>query len=313
MAQLLPPIPKEPLTPDSHIWRDWFNNLRNILIGAIQGVVSWASINFTGSNITDIVTRRHSDLQGLQGGTAGQYYHLTAAQYTTAVSVPYGSFQSESQTTLTGTMTNVSTTPIAVVSTAGYTAPGSLLIGTELITYTTITSSTTFDGTITRGAYGSTKATHAIADLVSAVQGATAATATPVYLNTTDYSNQVALSAVPSSLVVLSTAGLYNIQFSVQSANYTNTTDNITMWLQHNGADLVGSGGILTVPSQHAGIAGNALTGWNYFVRVVATDTVALYWTTDNGNSVLINYPAGVSPTHPASPAIILTVTFVAT
>ena len=82
MAQLLPPIPKEPLTPDSHIWRDWFNNLRNILIGAIQGVVSWASINFTGSNITDIVTRRHSDLQGLQGGTAGQYYHLTAAQIT---------------------------------------------------------------------------------------------------------------------------------------------------------------------------------------------------------------------------------------
>lgn len=82
MAQLIPPIPKELLTPDSYIWRDWFNNLRNILVGSIEGTVAWASLNFTGSNITDLVSRRHTDLQSLQGGTAGQYYHLTAADYT---------------------------------------------------------------------------------------------------------------------------------------------------------------------------------------------------------------------------------------
>ena len=72
MAQLIPPIPKELLTPDSYIWRDWFNNLRNILVGAVEGTVAWASLNFTGSNITDLVSRRHTDLQSLQGGTAGQ-------------------------------------------------------------------------------------------------------------------------------------------------------------------------------------------------------------------------------------------------
>lgn len=90
MAQLIPPIPKELLTPDSYIWRDWFNNLRNILVGSIEGTVAWASLNFTGSNITDLVSRRHTDLQSLQGGTAGQYYHLTAADYT-SVTTTFGS------------------------------------------------------------------------------------------------------------------------------------------------------------------------------------------------------------------------------
>jgi len=90
MAQLIPPIPKELLTPDSYIWRDWFNNLRNILVGSIEGTVAWASLNFTGSNITDLVSRRHTDLQNLQGGTAGQYYHLTAADYT-SVTTTFGS------------------------------------------------------------------------------------------------------------------------------------------------------------------------------------------------------------------------------
>lgn len=90
MAQLIPPIPKELLTPDSYIWRDWFNNLRNILVGAVEGTVAWASLNFTGSNITDLVSRRHADLQSLQGGTAGQYYHLTAADYTT-ITTTFGS------------------------------------------------------------------------------------------------------------------------------------------------------------------------------------------------------------------------------
>ena len=90
MAQLIPPIPKELLTPDSYIWRDWFNNRRNILGGAVEGTVAWASLNLTGSNITDLVSRRHADLQSLQGGTAGQYYHLTAADYT-SVTTTFGS------------------------------------------------------------------------------------------------------------------------------------------------------------------------------------------------------------------------------
>ena len=37
----------------------------------------------TGSNLIDILTRRHRDLQDLQGGTTAEYYHLTSAQRST--------------------------------------------------------------------------------------------------------------------------------------------------------------------------------------------------------------------------------------
>ena len=222
---------------------------------------------------------------------------------------PYGAFQSESNTPLTGSMTNVSTTPIAVGSTTGYTATGALLIGTEFIKYTSITS-TTFVG-ITRGAYGSTKSAHAIGDAVSAVQGTAAATPTPVYLNTTDYSNEVTLSATISSQLIFNIPGIYNIQFSLQAANATTTTDNITLWLRRNGANITGSAGVITVPSAHAGIAGNTLSGWNYVTQMNAADTAEIYWTTDNGDSVLVSYPISASPSRPSSPAILLTATFV--
>ena len=116
MAQLIPPIPKELLTPDSHVWRDWFNNLRNILVGAIEGTVAWAAINFTGSNITDLVSRRHSDLQNLQGGTAGQYYHLTATQLTNLGTVTTVSVATSNG--FAGTVATATATPVITLSTS---------------------------------------------------------------------------------------------------------------------------------------------------------------------------------------------------
>ena len=42
-----------------------------------------ARVSKAGSNLTDIETRRHRDLQDLQGGTTAEYYHLTQAQHDT--------------------------------------------------------------------------------------------------------------------------------------------------------------------------------------------------------------------------------------
>jgi len=60
--------------------------------------------------------------------------------------------------------TNNSDTTLTVLSTAGFTTTGSILIDTEIITYTGITA-TTFTG-CTRGAAGSTAATHALGAIV---------------------------------------------------------------------------------------------------------------------------------------------------
>ena len=90
MANGLAPIPNLPVG-NSHEWREWFFNLWESLGGA-QGQIFFTDLNFTGSNITDIQTRAHNTLQGLQGGNVGgtEYYHLDATAYAKVVALPTG-------------------------------------------------------------------------------------------------------------------------------------------------------------------------------------------------------------------------------
>jgi hypothetical protein len=112
--------------------------------------------------------------------------------------------------------------------------------------------------------------------------------------------------------VTVPVSGVYNIQFSVQAANSSAADDNITLWVRVNGADLPNSAGIVSVPAKHGSIDGAALFSWNLFRTMAAGDTLSLAWTTDNGSSRLLTYPAGTSPAHPASPAVIFTLNQIA-
>lgn len=86
MASLLPPAPQG-VPPGHSFWNQWYEQLR-VLINSISGsAVSWVTINFSGSNITDIVNRGHNSLQSFQGGAAGEYFHLTSAQSAKVVSL----------------------------------------------------------------------------------------------------------------------------------------------------------------------------------------------------------------------------------
>jgi len=75
-------IPPPPVhSADRTVWSNWYvavkdgiNNLRNDL--------KWINLDFTGSNLTDIETRNHNDLQSINGGSSTERYHLTAAQHT---------------------------------------------------------------------------------------------------------------------------------------------------------------------------------------------------------------------------------------
>jgi len=86
MATGLPPPPIND-APGSFTWLEWYRQLRNYV--STSGSVPWYIINFAGSNITDIATRLHNTLQGLQGGTTGEMYHLTAAQYSALTAGPH--------------------------------------------------------------------------------------------------------------------------------------------------------------------------------------------------------------------------------
>lgn len=76
----IPPAPiRDPW--GSYSWEDWFRQLRNRATASLTSV-TWSGIDFTGSNITSILTRNHNDLTNIQGGTSAEYYHLTQTQHT---------------------------------------------------------------------------------------------------------------------------------------------------------------------------------------------------------------------------------------
>ncbi len=79
---LAPPPPSKDQSLDRWLWLLW----RRL---TAAGQVLWDSISFTGSNLTDIETRNHDDLQNIQGGASGDNYHLTSAEKTGLVGASY--------------------------------------------------------------------------------------------------------------------------------------------------------------------------------------------------------------------------------
>lgn len=223
---------------------------------------------------------------------------------------PYGSFHQDGTTVLTANMTNVSTAPIQVVSTAGFPASGYLLIEDEIIAYTGLTP-TTFTG-ITRGTKSTTNVAHTAGVAVTEAQGVAANTVSLMLMTSTDFSNNVYLDPPTSSTRIYTDyAGIYNVQFSSQFLNYATAVDDVTIWTKVNGVDVPFSSGIVQIGGKHGSSPGANIVGWNIYLQLNAGDYFELAWSTASGNTVLATYPAGTTPVHPVSPSTILSATFV--
>lgn len=106
MADIIPPPPAD-FTPDNQwAWMDFYKQIRTTINSA--SIVTWSNLNFTGSNITDIASRDHNNLQNVQGGGVGDKQHLTSAQVTSIGTI--GQFL---------TATSQASDPVAANITAG--------------------------------------------------------------------------------------------------------------------------------------------------------------------------------------------------
>jgi hypothetical protein len=118
MALPPPPINDK---PGSFTWLEWYRQLRNYV--STSGSVPWYILNFSGSNITDITQRSHENLQTLQGGSAGEHYHLTANQLTDLTdgndSTAHYHATDRNRTNHTGTQSAATITGLATVATTG--------------------------------------------------------------------------------------------------------------------------------------------------------------------------------------------------
>jgi hypothetical protein len=141
-------------------------------------------------------------------------------------------------------------------------------------------------------------------------QSTTANTATLLTLSNTDFSNQVSL--VTGSKITAATAGIYNLQFSVQAENYDNAPQDMYIWLKQNGTDIVGSTGKLGLPARkNPSEPFHDIKGWNYFLSMAANDYVQIYWSPTIATLTIPTYAASGTPTKPSTASVVATLSFV--
>jgi hypothetical protein len=132
----------------------------------------------------------------------------------------------------------------------------------------------------------------------------------PVTFNTTDFSNGVTI--VSNSRITVADAGIWNLQFSLQFTNTTNASQDVDVWFRVNGTNIANSNSRYGLaPRKGAGDPFHVIMALNYFASLNATDYIEIMWrTTDTGVSIE-QYAAGTSPTRPAIPSAIATMSFV--
>jgi hypothetical protein len=107
-------------------------------------------------------------------------------------------------------------------------------------------------------------------------------------------------------------AGIYNLQFSIQFTNTTNASQDVDVWFRKNGTNIDKSNSRFGfAPRKGSGDPYHTIAALNFFVSLAANDYVEIMWRpTDVGVSIE-HYAAGTSPTRPAIPSVIATLSFV--
>jgi hypothetical protein len=135
-------------------------------------------------------------------------------------------------------------------------------------------------------------------------------TAYAVTFDTTDFSNGVTLS--DSSRLNVAQAGIYNLQFSIQFQNTTNDGQDVDVWFRKNGTNIDNSNSRFHLTERKStGDPSHLIAALNFFVSLAANDYVEIMWRpTDIGVS-LEHFATSSTPTRPAIPSVIATITFV--
>jgi len=134
--------------------------------------------------------------------------------------------------------------------------------------------------------------------------------ATAVIFGTTDISNGVTLSN--SSRLNVEDSGVFNIQFSIQLKNTTNDGHDVDIWFRKNGTNIDNSNSKYHIPARKStGDPSHIIAALNLFVELNSGDYVEIMYKVDNVNVTLEHFAASASPTRPAVPSAIVTLSFV--
>lgn len=135
-------------------------------------------------------------------------------------------------------------------------------------------------------------------------------TAYAITFDTTDFSNGITLSN--SSRLNVSQSGLYNLQFSIQFKNTTNDTQDADVWFRKNGTNIDKSNSRFGLSARKSsGDPSHMIGALNFFVNLAANDYIEIMWRPSNVGVSIEHFAADTSPTRPAVPSVIATLSFV--
>ena len=135
-------------------------------------------------------------------------------------------------------------------------------------------------------------------------------TAYAITFDTTDFSNGVTLSN--SSRLNVSQSGIYNVQFSIQFKNTTNDTQDVDLWFRKNGTNIDNSNSRFGLsPRKSSGDPSHMIGALNFFVSLAANDYVQIMWRPSDVGVSIEHFAASSTPTRPAVPSAIVTLSFV--
>ena len=133
--------------------------------------------------------------------------------------------------------------------------------------------------------------------------------ATVITFDTTDLSNGVTLSN--SSRFNVSQSGIYNIQFSIQLKNTTNDSHDVDIWFRKNGTNIDNSNSRYHPPARKStGDPSHMIASLNFFASLAANDYVEIVFKVGNVDVTLEHFAASSTPTRPAVPSAIVTLSF---
>ena len=135
-------------------------------------------------------------------------------------------------------------------------------------------------------------------------------TAYAVTFNTTDFSNGVTVAS--GSRITVADAGIWNLQFSIQFKNTTNDGQDVDIWFRKNGTNIANSNSRFhPPPRKSAGDPSHIIAALNFFVSMNSNDYIEIMWRTENTGVSIEHFNTSTSPTRPAVPSAIVTMSFV--
>jgi len=137
-------------------------------------------------------------------------------------------------------------------------------------------------------------------------QSGSANTAYAKRLNTIDFAHNVIIEN--GTRIKVANTGIYNLQFSTQLSNTSNTNITFDIWLAYTGSNYPNSNTQIDV-NKTAGSLGRSVAAWNYMLPIKANDYVELMWSCNAATGELKAGATQSNPSRPAIPSVIATLT----